>query len=325
MTVLGPPSFWYSPAGMRARALEPVSRITAKIAQRRLSRAPFVCGVPVLCCGNVTVGGTGKTIAALDFARRLILRGRTPHFLSRGYGGRLAGPIRVDPAIHDADAVGDEPLLLAAVAPTWIGANRAETARRAIASGADCLVMDDGLQNHTLEQTFRLIVVDGAMGFGNGRLLPAGPLREPLDDALLRADAALVIGTERSPIVWPPGLWRTQAWIEPDLSLRRLAGKRVTAFAGIGRPAKFFSSLIEAGITPVRCLSFPDHHRYRAKDVSRLLALAERGDTFLATTEKDAVKLPEELRDRAFVVRVGLRWADRRAPEAILDRLLATS
>ncbi|MDX1542157.1 MAG: tetraacyldisaccharide 4'-kinase, partial [Geminicoccaceae bacterium] len=168
--------------------LDPFGRLygVAGRLRRRFVR-PWRAPVPVLCIGNLTVGGTGKTPLTMTLARRVAARGRRPHILSRGYGGRAKGPLRVDPGTHEALAVGDEPLLLADVAPTWVARDRRLSARAAIAAGADVLIMDDGFQNPALHQDLSLVVVDGTIGFGNHRLLPAGPLREPVAEGLGRA------------------------------------------------------------------------------------------------------------------------------------------
>ncbi|WP_373317507.1 tetraacyldisaccharide 4'-kinase [Neokomagataea tanensis] len=321
-----PPRFWTSDKpGVLSRALTPASRLVSRIAEQRSSRTGYHASVPVLCCGNVTTGGTGKTPLTFDLVQRLKERGRNPHILSRGHGGREHGPVAVDPGRYTARDVGDEPMLLSACAPTWIGANRGETARLAVSEGADCLVMDDGFQNTTLEKTMSLLVVDGATGFGNRHVLPAGPLRENLTAAFARASALILIGDDKRHIraTTPATLPIFQARLIPGPEIRRLQGVRVIAFAGIGRPDKFFTMLREAGVDPVRTISFPDHHNYSARDINRLDALRLEANTTLVTTAKDAIKLPPSFRAQVTIIGVDLLWEDPKAPDLLLDQLFA--
>ncbi|WP_222547708.1 tetraacyldisaccharide 4'-kinase [Asaia lannensis] len=324
---LTPPSFWNEPTpGWQAKILSPVSWALTGLGSIRAMRAsPYKASVPVLCCGNLSVGGTGKTILVRDLANRLKLRGEAPHILSRGYGGRLAGPIRVAPVHHTARDVGDEPFMLAQDFPVWIGADRGETARLATESGATCLIMDDGLQNLSLGQTCRVVTIDGAVGLGNGLTLPAGPLREPAAKGLGRVDAAIVIGRNATDLshTLPAGLARYDANLIPSAAIRRLQGKQVIAFAGIGRPAKFFDMLTEAGIPPMRSIAFDDHHDYSERDCRRLSVLARQPGAVLVTTRKDWVKLPDWLREDVTVIDVELLWAEPDAPERLLDRVMA--
>ncbi|MEJ5154903.1 tetraacyldisaccharide 4'-kinase [Gluconobacter wancherniae] len=324
---LHPPRFWSRPGmSLLTAAFVPFSSITTRLGRRRRRRTPFRANVPVLCCGNVTVGGTGKTPLTLDLVKRLQERGMSPHILSRGHGGSEKGPILVDLRVHQPRDVGDEPLLLAAAAPTWIGADRSETALCAVGHGADCLVMDDGFQNPTLHQDVSILVVDGPSAFGNGRVLPAGPLREPLADALDRASALVVIGDDTHKLIahLPQPSHRTQARLIPGPEIRNLQGRRVVAFAGIGRPEKFFDMLRDAGVNPVRTIFFPDHHQYGARDIRRLEALNREAGTTLVTTTKDAVKLPATFRSQIQVITVELRWMDSTFPDRLLDLLIPT-
>jgi len=313
--VLHPPQFWRHD-GLLPRLLSPLSAITAGVTAHRIARPGWRAPVPVICCGNVTVGGAGKTTLALDLGQRLIARGRTVHFLLRGYGGRKRGPHRV--AVGDtADEVGDEALLLTAVAPTWIGGDRATSARAAVAAGAQVLVMDDGLQNPTLHKDLSLLVVDGASGFGNGRILPAGPLREPIAVAAARCQAAVLIGPE---VKLPPSLPVLRASLVPGPEAVNLAGKAVLAFAGIAMPDKFFAMLRGAGINLADAVPFPDHYPYTEKDILRLMRAA-RNVALLVTTPKDAVRLPPAMRSNVQVVGVTLAWTDPSALEALLEQI----
>ena len=321
------PDFWYGrDRSLAASLLTPFGGLTARATARRLRRPGWRAPVPVVCCGNAGVGGAGKTTLALDLARRLAARGLAVHCLTRGYGGRAGGRIlRVDPALHDAAEVGDEALLLAAVAPCWVAADRAASARAAIADGARILLMDDGLQNPGLVQDWPLLVIDGTVGFGNRRLLPAGPLREPVEVAADRAAAAILIGEDRAGVrrALPSSLPVIEADLAMDPAVDRLVGRRILAFAGIARPAKFFAALEAAGLTLVGRHSFPDHHRFRAGTLSRLRRQADRLQASLVTTPKDAVRLPAALRAEIAVVGVGLRWRQPPALEALLDRMVA--
>ncbi len=311
------PGFWQHD-GPLARLLSPLAGITATVTRMRLARPGYRASVPVACCGNATVGGAGKTLLALDLARRALAAGHVVHLLTRGHGRNEGGLTRVEPS-HHAATVGDEALLLAAVAPCWVSADRAAAARAAVAAGATLLVMDDGLQNPGLCKDLSLLVVDAASGFGNGRLLPAGPLREPVAAAAARCRGAVVIGD--GDVALPAGLPRLHATLRPDDAMRALAGRRVLAFAGIGRPEKFFASLEQAGAAVTRA-PFGDHHRYGARELDRLLRRAARDGLTLATTPKDAVRLPEEVRRQVTVAGVSLGWEDEGALAALLRAVL---
>jgi tetraacyldisaccharide 4'-kinase len=317
-----PPRFWDHDGGtLLPRLLSPLAAVAAGMTRRRVARPGWTAPVPVICCGNASVGGAGKTTVALDLAARLRARGVAAHFLTRGHGGRTRGPLLVDPATHDAALVGDEPLLLAQVAPTWVAADRAAGARAAIAAGAGAIVLDDGLQNPSLRQDLALLVIDGGAGFGNGRVIPAGPLREAVADAAARCQAALLIGedTTGAAAALPPGLAVLRARLAPGPGTKALAGMRVLAFAGIGRPEKFFTTLREAGAVLAATRPLPDHHRYRATELARLLDDAGRLDAVPATTAKDAMRLPPEIRARVRIADIRLDWVE----EGVVERLLA--
>jgi tetraacyldisaccharide 4'-kinase len=315
-----PPAFWQK-GGWRADVLEPIGALVGFLARRRQTRArPFDPGVPVICVGNLTVGGQGKTPVVLDLARRLIALGRKPAILSRGYKGRLSG-LRVDPSLHGAGDVGDEPLLLAAVAPTYIDPDRTASAKRAIADGADCLLMDDGFQNPGLKKHLSLIVIDGPSGFGNGYVIPAGPLRENPRDGLQRADAVVLIGEDRL------GLKDRLAAMRPVLLAKLMpraieAQGPLVAFAGIGRPEKFFDSLREIGAPLAATVPFDDHHAYSAQDWASLRTLATQHGARLITTAKDAVRLTPEQRGEVLVLPVAIGWQDPDALTALIEGVL---
>ena len=316
------PGFWQHD-GALARLLAPLGAVYAAATARRVAQPGWRAPVPVICCGNASAGGTGKTTLALDLATRLIAAGWNPAFLTRGYGGRGRGPRRIGPD-DDAAQTGDEALLLAAVAPAYAGADRAATARLAVADGADVLVLDDGLQNPSLAKDLSLLVIDGEAGFGNGRAIPAGPLREPVAAAAARCQAAVLIGPDRNGALamLPPDLPVLHASLHPPPDAAWLRGQRVLAFAGIGRPEKFFTTLAQTGAVIAARRSFPDHHRYTAPELAALLDTAGRLRAMPVTTPKDAARLPPLLRARIRAVGVAMRWQDASALEALLGRVL---
>lgn len=314
------PEFWQH-GGAAATLLAPFAMLyaTAGLVHQR-AVTPWRAPVPVICVGNLTIGGTGKTPTALAVAR--VLRAWDLHvtFLSRGYGGALRGPVLVDPAKHDARAVGDEPLLLAQCAPTWVARDRKDGARVAIADGADVIVMDDGLQNPALKKDLKLVVVDGETGFGNGRVLPAGPLREPLARGLAHAHAFVLVGSDLDGLRarLTPHAPVLTASLVPDASARALAGRKVHAFAGIGRPEKFFATIDALGARRAASHAFADHHPYTDAEAARLIEAAAADDAVAVTTAKDLVRLPEPLRQRVIALNVDLVFDD----TAALERLL---
>jgi tetraacyldisaccharide 4'-kinase len=318
------PEFWQRD-GLWPRLLEPAGWALAGAGRlRRQLARPLKLEIPVLCVGNLVAGGTGKTPIALALAQHLLARGIRVQCLIRGYGGTQPGPLAVDPARHDARAVGDEALLLAAVAPTVVARDRAAGGRLAVARGAGLLVMDDGFQNPGLAKDLSLLVVDGAVGFGNGRLLPAGPLREPIACGLARAQALVLIGPDQAGVARriAGALPILGARLAPDTGWDALRGRRVVAFAGIGRPQKFFAALEAHGIAVVERVPFADHHRFDTDDIARLDRLAAGADAILVTTAKDAVRLSAPARARVTVLTVTLAWDDPDALRRLLDPLL---
>ena len=316
-----PPEFWER-QGPLPSLMAPLGWAYGAVGRlRRAAATPWRAPVPVLCVGNLVVGGAGKTPVAIDLAGRLIERGERPHLMSRGYGGALAGPVQVDPARHGHREVGDEALLLARVAPTWIARDRAAGAKAAIAAGATVLVLDDGFQNPSLVQDLGFVVVDGRYGFGNGHVLPAGPLREPMASGLARADAVVVMGEGELPIVTPDGTPLLHAHLVLREGGPALQGGRVVAFAGIGRPQKFFEFLDRLGASVVARHAFADHQPYTAAALEPILAEAARTGAQVLTTEKDGVRIPVELRDRITPVPVAVRWDDSAMLDSLLERL----
>ncbi|MBI1198254.1 MAG: tetraacyldisaccharide 4'-kinase [Phenylobacterium sp.] len=326
---LATPRWWYSRdrriAPVSRALLTPVSWIWAAATARRIANGrPFDPGVPVVCVGNLTVGGVGKTPVAREIARRL-----GAHVLSRGYGGSEPGPLRVDPAIHTASQVGDEPLMLARDLPVWIARDRAAGARAAAASGAKAIVLDDGHQNPSLAKALSLVVVDGETRegewpFGDGRVFPAGPMREPLAVGLARADAAVVLLPADLPSP-DPELMATLSAV-PTLVARLVpaapppSGPQV-GFAGVGKPWKVERALAAAGCRLADFWPFPDHHAYDEATLARLSDRAAQFGAGLVTTEKDWARLPAAWRERIAPWPVRAVFEDEAALDALLGRL----
>jgi tetraacyldisaccharide 4'-kinase len=330
------PSFWWREPGIVSHALTPFSALYGAVTQARLRRCGHRAGVPVVCIGNLTVGGAGKTPTAVTTARILKSMGELPVFLTRGYGGTLAGPLEVDPTHHNASLVGDEPLLLALVARTIVARARPQGADTAAACGASVIVMDDGLQNPSLCKDFSIVVVDERRGLGNGGVIPAGPLRVPLGAQLAFAHALVLIGEPLrargvAEEARKHNLPVLRARLQPDMkSIARLDRRRVLAFAGIGDPEKFFTTLADAGIAVAAARSFPDHHRYTRAEARALCEEADREGLMLVTTEKDLVRLvgdeqAAELAARARALPVTLAFDDEDTFKSLLVERLAAA
>ncbi|BCB20866.1 tetraacyldisaccharide 4'-kinase [Bosea sp. ANAM02] len=328
--MLRAPRFWWRETPtLLARLLQPLGHLYGQITLRRMRRPGADAGLRVICVGNFIAGGAGKTPTAIAIARLLAERGEKPFVLMRGYGGRLAGPVEVDPDRHRAADVGDEPLLMARHARTVIARDRVAGARLARGLGASLVVMDDGLQNPSLLKQLKLAVVDGSAGAGNGLCLPAGPLRAPLSEQIEETDAIVVIGpgdpgdrvaaiarAAKKPVL--------SATLKPaDAAIARLHGQKVVALSGIGRPEKFVATLREAGASVAAELAHGDHHAYTESDVAAAIAAARAHSALVATTEKDWTKLaplwPADALNSLVVVPVALVFAE----PAEIDGLLA--
>jgi tetraacyldisaccharide 4'-kinase len=291
------PAFWYRPSSWISRLLMPLGALYGAIAGRRLQRQGFDAGIPVLCIGNYHVGGAGKTPAVLALAKMLRELGETPVVLSRGYGGRLRGPIKVDPERHVAADVGDEPLMMARTVPVVVARDRVDGVALARSQGASVILMDDGFQNPAIAKDASLIVIDGERGLGNGCVFPAGPLRAPLQAQFERTDALIVVGDGPAAkavaaAVAARGKPVLSAHLKPhDGSVASLRGRRALAFAGIGDPARFFRTLRGSGIEVVGERAFADHHPFSKGEIETLIAEAKRDELTLVTTEKDLARL----------------------------------
>src|SRR6185312_9392148 len=314
------PGFWWRKAGPMSTLLSPLGAVYGSIAAQRMARNGARAGVPVICVGNFTLGGAGKTPTAIAIARMLAAAGEHVFFLTRGYGGSEAGPKRVDAHADVAARVGDEALLLAHVAPTIVARDRVAGAALAKAQGASVVVMDDGLQNGSIEKDFALAVADARRGIGNGCVFPAGPLRAPLGTQLARSNALLVVGEGKGADAVAAemrrrgkAVWRGR--LEPHRESAGAITRPVLAFAGIGDPDKFFATAEAAGIRVVQRRAFPDHHIFSAEEAAGLLMAADSEALALLTTEKDRARMTGDpalagLMQRAHVLPVTMEIAE---------------
>jgi tetraacyldisaccharide 4'-kinase len=323
------PAFWSKRRPtLLARLLQPVGSLYGRTTARRMRGSSERAGAPTICVGNFVAGGAGKTPAALALARMLIGNGRRVAFLSRGYGGsERVEPLMVDPNTHTAATVGDEPLLLARVAPCWVGTDRLRSARSAVEAGANALVLDDGLQNPALVKDLAFAAVDGETGFGNGLCVPAGPLRAPVSVQLPFVRALIVLGGEEAALSAiagsAPGKPLIRASLEPDaLAAAPLIGREVVAFAGIARPEKFYATLRRVGAQIVMTRNFADHHPYTPREIEALIEEAGRRSALLATTEKDLVRLDARHALAVLTLPVTLRFEEPGVVQRMLRQAL---
>ncbi len=318
------PDFW-SPGkgGILAGLLSPLGWAYGYTTRTKLaSTKAWVSPTPVFCVGNLIAGGAGKTPIAIDIGSRLQSRGKTVHFLSRGYGGSEKSPLQVEPETHGSTQVGDEPLLLATQGPTWVSRERKAGCVAAAQAGADVIVMDDGFQDPYIRRDFSLIVVDGAYGFGNGEMIPAGPLRETISEGLARANAVVVVGEDTAgavDIVSSNGHTPLRARLVADPLPDEVNGKPVIAFAGIGRPEKFFRTVEDLGCNIVTTIPFADHHPYSDAELAKLKKMAKNAGARLLTTQKDAQRLPSSFLNDITVLSIHLEWSDENAIDTLLD------
>ncbi len=315
------PKFWYQPPGYYSVLAQPFAwmyTLAHHVKSRQIQG--YKARVPVICVGNFTVGGAGKTPLVLALARQLQKdHNKIVHILMRGYGGSIKCTTQVNLTQHSYSDVGDEALLLAQVAPTWVGRDRGQSARAAEQAGAQVLLMDDGAQNPSLLKDLCFMVIDGQKGLGNGLVLPAGPLREQLSQGLLRTDAVIMVGEDQrsvSKLLHKP---ITTAHIQPlSESIQNIKGKRLVAFAGIGFPDKFFDTLEQYGGKVLEKVAFPDHYPYSIRDLQPLVEKAKSEDVLLVTTEKDFVRVPLSLQPLVTPFKIHLEFKN---SDNILSRL----
>lgn len=325
------PPFWWMKADWRAYALSPLSYLYGQVAGRRMERAErLAVSVPVICAGNFTAGGAGKTPTALALAEAAKARGHVPGFLSRGYGGSIDVTTLVDPDNHRADAVGDEPLLLARSSLTVIARRRIDGARRLIDRGATLIIMDDGFQSASIHIDYALVVVDSHRAIGNGFVIPAGPVRAPMPVQLRHANAILKVGNGDNADFLIRRAARAGIGVMEAALVSRpmpdLAGRRVLAFAGIADPGKFYRTVESLGAEIVIRKAFPDHGHLEEDQMRDLLDTAARENLLLVTTAKDQVRLrghggvAAALSAAARIIEVEMRFDDPRAPLSVIDR-----
>ena len=322
-----PPKVWDRSKSWQATLLRPLGHLYAMATARRLANEETEhLDIPVICVGNINAGGTGKTHTVIAIVERLRDMYQTPHIVSRGYGGTLEGPVRVNPAIHNADQVGDEPLLLAAFAEVWVSKDRALGGKAAQEAGATVVVLDDGHQNPALHKDLSIVVVDAAHGFGNGHCLPAGPLREPVKAGLDRADLLLSIGSKTAQDTFNDcqklqEITHITASLEPLKTGMDWSDTRAFAFAGIGHPEKFFATLRGLGSEVVHTEPLDDHQKLSSNLLMRFEADARAKGAQLVTTEKDAVRLPISFRSKVITLPVRLHFEDDKPLQNALQAL----
>jgi len=301
------PLFWKNKNSLYGVLLSPFGALYRLItSQRERFTITTKIRIPVICVGNIVLGGTGKTPITIMIASALKEQGFNVHILSRGYGGKLKGPLLVDPFYHTAQEVGDEPLLLAQATSTWISKNKAEGAKAATQAGAEILILDDGLQNPSLYKNFSIIVVNGEYGLGNERVFPAGPLRETVESGLKKANIIMIMGKDNHSLEkrWQGICPIFHGDLDPYINdIQALKNKPIYAFAGIGHPEKFFAMLHNYGLHVIAEKAFPDHYSFKSRDLDKLRAHADQLKAQLVTTEKDFLRLPHDMRQKVKIIR----------------------
>ncbi|MBS0271061.1 MAG: tetraacyldisaccharide 4'-kinase [Proteobacteria bacterium] len=308
------PLFWYQPPSFLSTLLSPLGWLYGKgVEFLRTRKKMYHFSIPILSVGNIVSGGAGKTPTALALAQLLQEKGINVHFVTRGFGGSEQGPLKVDPNSHSPLDVGDEPLLLAQLAPTWVAKERPLGVQKAIDEGAHCIILDDGHQTTSLAKNISFVVVDHLQGFGNGYVIPAGPLRENLTKGLKRSDALITIGAGDLPTQHL--CFRAHSAPHPF----PCPVNRVIAFCGIGFPQKFYKTLESLSVDLIATESFPDHYQYKEEDLQRLYKLATREKAALITTRKDWVKIPLSWRRLLYVLDITIQFED---PERLYHFIL---
>ncbi len=302
------PQFWNANnQSLWPKILTPLSYIWTKETQRRLNQKGYISHLPVICIGNITIGGSGKTQAAIKLAQFYQKNGYKPAFLSRGYGANVKEATKVDNFKHSYKDVGDEPLLLSQLCEAWVSPNRRNGARAIEKNGtADIIIMDDGMQNQSLHKDFNLLIIDGIFGLGNQKVIPSGPLREPLGKNLDRINYGLIIGEDKHNIRSQLSIDFLQATIESqENSLDKT--QKYWAFCGLGRPSKFYETLHSEGFNVTSTTNFADHHPYTEKEIKDLLQVAKLNNCKLITTEKDKIRIPKFFQNEIDYLSVSLK------------------
>ncbi|PPR44748.1 MAG: Tetraacyldisaccharide 4'-kinase [Alphaproteobacteria bacterium MarineAlpha5_Bin11] len=323
--MLRAPKFWY----VRNTTIFSTIFLPTSLLFRLLSKLYILFSsknsstVPVICIGNLVVGGAGKTPVALKVGNLLKLAGYRPHFLTRGYAGKIKENIRVLNN-HSPEEVGDESIILSSVAPTWIGSNRIKSAKLAIKNNADCIIMDDGFQNPTIKKDFSIIVIDGKQGFGNQKVLPSGPLRESINSGLKRANAVIIVGEDTFNIkkFIPSSIPCFGAKFDVSNNEKIYKGKKVTAFAGIAYPTKFFDTLENQGAKILKTFTFPDHYIYTETDLLNLVEKANKNNSILVTTKKDLIRVPESYKPLVYILEGEIKLGEEEVLKEVLINVL---
>ena len=331
---MGPPKFWFAEThSLFSLLMEPISWFYELIHKARHKKTkPWMAPIPVICIGNLLIGGQGKTPIALSIGQLLKNKGLKVHFLSRGYGGIIKGPIKVNPSEHTSREVGDEPLLLAQECETWVSSNRTLGIQSAYQDGAEIIITDDGFQDPSINKDLSVIVIDGEVGFGNGRLLPSGPLRENIYFGLSRAQAVVIMGNDHSNIKEKlNGFLSNQhnnaikvleATIVPKTNIGKIKNTRLYAFSGIGHPKKFFDTLERIGCCVIAKIKYRDHHQFSPREVKELVKSAKKQEAMLVTTSKDYARLSNEQKKYVTEILVKVEWGNINDLKILLEKNL---